>query len=213
LDIERSVNAFLQARGPTARYASFDYCFNHFQSYREAGAAQLASPDVIELSCLHLGFFLASWGMLRGSSDLLQRSLKYLEPPVTVLASASSDVWGIDAHNYSENRIDLLMETAKQLKSALPGGASDTLVTKIMLGVFGSVPAFDTYFKKGFQVATFGRKSLRKVGRFYRENAEAIESHRVLTLDFHSGAATRRRYTRAKVIDMIFFVEGGSPTP
>jgi len=59
-------------------------------------------------------------------------------------------------------------------------------------------------------VGGFSKKSLRKVARFYQDNAEAIEAHRVPTLDFASGEETTQKYTRAKVIDMIFFVEGGS---
>jgi hypothetical protein len=35
-----------------------------------------------------------------------------------------------------------------------------------------------------------------------------IDRHRTPTLDFDTGMPTNRRYTRAKVIDMIFFVEG-----
>ena len=35
-----------------------------------------------------------------------------------------------------------------------------------------------------------------------------IERNRVHTLDFDTGLPTERRYSRAKVIDMIFFVEG-----
>ena len=72
----------------------------------------------------------------------------------------------------------------------------------------GCVPAFDTNFKKGFGVATFGRKSLRKIGQFYRDNTALIDAHREMTLDFDTGAPTERRYTWAKVIDMVFFIEG-----
>jgi hypothetical protein len=210
MDIERNLKAYLRAREPTARYISFDYCFNHFQSHRELGRlAELASPSGMELSCLHLGFFLASWGMLRGSAALLKRSIKHYAPLIEVIASVSPNVWEIDAHAYTNESIELLLETARQLRTALPEGASDILVTKIMLGVFGCVPAYDTYFKRGFGVSTFGRKSLLKIAQFYLDNAEAIEAHRVPTLDFMSGSETRRKYTRAKVIDMIFFVEGG----
>jgi hypothetical protein len=77
-----------------------------------------------------------------------------------------------------------------------------------MLGVFGSVPAFDTNFKTGFGVYGFGESSLMRVGRFYQENAELIDRNRVPTIDFDTGTDSNRRYTRAKVIDMIFFVEG-----
>ena len=41
-------------------------------------------------------------------------------------------------------------------------------------------------------------------------NAEVIDRNRVHTLEFDSGAPSPRRYTRAKVIDMIFFVAGGA---
>ena len=70
------------------------------------------------------------------------------------------------------------------------------------------MPAFDRNFKKGFQCSTFGPKALRRIGQFYRDHAEAIEAGREHTLDFDNGQPTERRYTRAKVIDMIFFVEG-----
>jgi hypothetical protein len=209
VDIDRNLKAYLGAREPTARYTSFDYCFNHFQSHHDSGFAELASASGMELSCLHLGFYLASWGMLRGSSVLLRRSIKHFAPVIEVIAAAEMNIWEIDAHAYTDESIHRLAEMDTQIRSALPEGASDILVTKIMLGVFGCVPAFDTYFKKGFGVSTFGRKSLVKVGRFYQDNSEVIEAHRVPTLDFSSGNETTRKYTRAKVIDMIFFVEGG----
>lgn len=91
-----------------------------------------------------------------------------------------------------------------------PCGASDTLATKIMLGVFGNVPAFDSAFKYGFGVSTFGRAALVKIQHFCSENQEIIEKHRVPTIDFVSGEPTQRHYTRAKVIDMVFFIEGSN---
>jgi hypothetical protein len=50
---------------------------------------------------------------------------------------------------------------------------------------------------------------LRKVGDFYESNAEVVDRHLVPTLGFATGQPTDLRYTRAKVIDMVFFVEGG----
>jgi hypothetical protein len=43
------------------------------------------------------------------------------------------------------------------------------------------------------------------IGEFYQEHAGVIESHRIPTLDFTTGKPTHRLYSRAKVIDMIFF--------
>ena len=81
-----------------------------------------------------------------------------------------------------------------------------------MLGVFGCIPAFDQYFKKGFGVHTLSPRSLGKIGTFYEEHAQAIETHRVPTLSFETGAPSARVYPRAKVIDMISSRGGGSAT-
>lgn len=210
MDIEANLNAYLGAREPTGRYTSFDFCHNYFRAHHEDGRViNLADDDAMQVSCLHLGFYLASWGMLRGSSVLLQRSVKHFAPVVEVMAQSPDEIWSIDADDYSDQACSVMFDVGRRVRAAFPEGASDILVTKIMLGVFGCVPAFDSYFKKGFGVWKFGRKALDRVNRFYGENADVIERHRVPTIDFATGAPTERRYSRAKVIDMIFFVEGG----
>lgn len=47
---------------------------------------------------------------------------------------------------------------------------------------------------------------------FYRANAATIDRLRQPTLDFTTGEPTARLYTRAKVVDMIFVIEGGYPS-
>lgn len=209
LDIGGNLDQYLGDRVSTARYSSFDYCFNYFQSHREdRKLSELVEDDNIQLSCLQLGFYLASWGMLRGSAELLQRSVRTFVPVIEAISSAPDEMWDIDAHNYSDENIDLILSFARILRTVLHDGASDILVTKVMLGVFGCVPAFDTNFRKGFEVTTFGRRSLQKIGRFYEENQVIVEERRVPTLDFDTEGPTDRLYTRAKVIDMIFFIQG-----
>ena len=56
---------------------------------------------------------------------------------------------------------------------------SDTLVTKIMLGVFGCVPAFDTNFCTGFGVSTFNERALGLVAQYYADNQAIIDRYRV----------------------------------
>lgn len=208
VNIEAAVERYLRDRAPGARYASFDYCFNHFQQHRRT-VAMWGEPTGMEVSCLQLGFYLASWGMMRGSGELLQRSARHLVPLVETIANVPSAVWDLDLDGYDAEGIELVDRTALDIRSALrPVEASDILVTKVMLGVFGCVPAFDTYFKKGFGVSTFSPGSLRLVGDFYRANASTVDSLRQPTLDFTSGQPTTRLYTRAKVVDMVFFIEG-----
>jgi hypothetical protein len=212
MDIEANLEAFIGDRTPDARYASFDYCFNYFQSFREQNRiADIAAPENMQMSCLQLGFYLASWGMFRGSSTLLLKSARHYEPVIDVIAAAPAGAWDLDVHCYTSGTWPLLRQLDKQIRVAFGhrNGVTPTLATKVMLGVFGNVPAFDTYFKVGFRAATFGPKAFRRLGEFYQEHADVIERHRIPTLDFRTGAPTLRRYSRAKVIDMIFFIEGG----
>lgn len=211
-DIDANVKRYLDRRNPEARYSSFDYCFNYFQSFYETDSVNdLNSPGHLEESCLQLAFYLASWGMLRGSSDLLQRSAKYYRRVINAVTQAPARIWQLDVAGYDDAGIDLLVSTQRQIGTAFLESASPTLVTKVMLGVFGCVPAFDTYFKRGLGVWTFGPSSLTKVRSFYDQHAVSIESHRSHTLDFATGLPTERRYTQAKVVDMILFTAGMGP--
>jgi hypothetical protein len=168
-DIEANLRTYLEERRPTDRYASFDYCFNYFQARREERRiAGLADGVELQVACLQLGFYLASWGMYRGSTILLQRSLAHLAPVIDVIARAPIEAWEIDADGYTRDACESLLEVGGQIRAAFPEGATDTLVTKIMLGVFGSIPAFDTNFKAGFGVYAFGESALMRVGRFYQ---------------------------------------------
>lgn len=209
VNIQANLNRYLyQRQDPSARYTSFDYCYNHFQSHRETGrVAELAGRE-LQTSCLQLGFYLASWGMFRGSAELLQHSARSFVPVIEAVVAVPSEVWDIDVGGYTLDAIEALFEVRGTLRNALPGGRSDTLVTKTMLGIFGCVPAFDSYFKRGFGVSSFSRHTLNLLKSFYDEHAEIIENHRVTTWDFEASHRTERRYTQAKVLDMIFFTEG-----
>jgi hypothetical protein len=209
VDIDTNVREYLRGRSSTGRYASFDYCFNYFQAFHDEGVtAALTSSEHLQESCLQLGFYLASWGMFRGRAELLQHSARSLAPVVEVIATANEAAWTADADDYSAPVRATLVDLYRRLASVLPGGRSQTLVTKTMLGVFGCVPAYDRFFRDAFAAATFGQKSLAGLGAYYEANAEAIDSYCVPTIDFESAQDTDRRYTRAKVIDMIFFTEG-----
>jgi hypothetical protein len=213
LDIDTNIAAYRARLAPTARYASFDYCYNYFQSFREQdNTGALADSRHLQASCLQLGFYLASWGMLRGSSVLLQRSVRNFIPVIQAISEAPSDIWGIDADDYSAANCEAMLDVASQIRNSFPDPASDVLVTKTLLGVFGCMPAFDQFFRKGFAVTRLSSRSLQKVGTFYEEHAAVIEANRVPTISFDTGLSTNRRYPRAKVIDMIFFVVGGGST-
>lgn len=210
--IRAHLGAYFQVPVPAERdrVSSFDYCFNHFQAFRERGeAARLAAPEVLELSCLHLGFYLASWGMMRGSSELLQRSLRHLVPVLEVIAATPDDLWTLDVPDYTPEAGARLLALEEQIRRALGGTreATQTLSTKVMLGVFGNVPAFDTNFCAGSGLRVLSARAVSDLRDFHTRHAGAL-AQPVYTRDFLTGAFTGRRYPQAKLLDMVFFLEG-----
>lgn len=198
-----------------ARYASFDYCFNYFQSFKDK--KEIANDVNMQMSCLQLGFYLASWGMLRGSSFLLQKSALFYKPLIEYIANHCDEIWKIDVSNYTDENIKKLLVCKKEIKKILETGGinetnKDILITKIMLGVFGCIPAFDTYFKKGTGLGVVNETALKVIKDFYlQKDIQAFvlgRTGKTKTFEFKTGDAGKRSYTQAKIIDMIFFVEG-----
>ena len=213
MNILANISKFLGAgqRQPTGREASFDFCFNYFQSFRTKNNIEaIAATENIQLSCLHLGFYLASWGMLR-NSPLQQKSSKHYQQLIENLVQFDRTIWDIDIPDYrNAARMSLLLQFGSMIATSLQHD-SDTLKTKVMLGVFGNVPAFDQFFCPGLGVRSFCGKSLKKIAEFYDANGSEIDSYKIPTLDFLSGQPTGTLYPRAKIIDMIGYVEGGGP--
>ena len=210
-DIDEMVGKFKAKSNPDDRYTSFDYCYNYFQTTDDL------TKDV-ERSCLTLGFYLASWGMFRGSSFLLQKSVKHFEPTIFYISKLDRSVWKIDVDNYDDQNIQTIISTYNGIKERLiiNGNADLTLVTKIMLGIFGFIPAFDSYFGKTFRAIVSGqcgfrrvnKKSLTLIKNFYEANKLVIDnlSSQTLTTDFATGNKTKINYPKAKIIDMYGFI-------
>lgn len=108
-DIEQIVNRFKSQMAPDDRFTSFDYCYNYFFTTNDLYVD-------IEKSCLVLGFYLASWGMFRGSSFLLQKSIKHFEPTIQFISNVDKSVWKIDVDNYNENNIQIIIKIYEEIK-------------------------------------------------------------------------------------------------
>jgi hypothetical protein len=216
-DIETIVNEFKDQSKPEDRYTSFDYCYNYFRT-----SDNLTSD--IEKSCLTLGFYLASWGMFRGSSFLLQKSVKYFQPTIQYIATLDRSVWEIDVDTYNEENVQTIIKIYQEIKNILiPNGNSDlTLITKLLLGVFGFIPAFDNYFGNAFRGIHSGQcgfrtvnvKSLNCIKQFYDENKATIDnlSSKTFTTDFITEKKTIINYPKAKIIDIYGFTKGYKET-
>jgi hypothetical protein len=211
-DIQKIVDEFKSKLTPDDRYTSFDYCYSYF---RTTTPDQLTTD--IEKSCLALGYYLASWGMLR-NSFLLQKSAKHFQPTIQYIAQLDNSVLEIDVDNYSEKNIKTIIEIYTDIKKRiiLNGNMDLTLINKILLGVFGFIPAFDNYFCNSFRDIFDGRCGFRRVNensldcikQFYKANKTTIDSlsKNTFTTDFLTEQNTKINYPKAKIIDMYGFM-------
>jgi hypothetical protein len=213
-DINNVIGQFQVGNNPKDRYTSFDYCYRYFLT--------TSSKDLladIEKSCLVLGFYLASWGMFRGKSFLLGKSAKHYVPLVEYIARLYPKIWQIDVDNYTDENKQIIVSVYNDIKNIVIVNDNShlTLVTKIMLGVFGFVPAYDRYFRHTFggifndcKFTKFNVNSLNHIQIFYQQNQQEIDrlAASIPVTDFISGKPSQFRYTKAKIIDMYGFTKG-----
>ncbi len=193
------------------RYDSFDYCFGYFQNNK----TRLTSN--MEQSCMALWSYLASWGMLRGSSILLQKgNYKALEDTVIVIQQYFNqpqtlpDIANNTRKDYVEKVDKLCKDIEGGLKKRMPQlNPTNTLVTKIILGVFGVFPALDQYFCKTFGGGTSIKGFAGLVWDFYDSNRYKSV---IVGFDFQvksfDGQPSSLKYPVAKLIDMFGFTYG-----
>lgn len=211
MNISHNISLYLGSgqRRSTGSEISFDFCFNYFQSFRRKGNIEaLAANENIEFGCLQLGFFLASWNMFR-NSPLQRRSSKHYERLIKNIVRFDRTIWEIDVPDYRDAaKVRLLLECGDMIARSLEH-STDLLKTKVMLAIFGNVPALDSNFRPGLGVSGFSVESLKKIVDFYEAHSTEIDTHKIPTLDFLTGQPTDILYPRAKLIDMVGYVEGG----
>lgn len=129
------------------RYKSWELCYCEFKKAKD----QTLTGDLQEKLSLHLMGYLASWGMYRGSTQLLKEYNYMVHKDLVpiLLSRESKRLFDIDPLTESENFCKILDSTYKKIEDYyknLDGSGftpTKTLVTKILLGVYGCVPAYD----------------------------------------------------------------------
>ena len=205
---------------PHSRWLSWEHCIGQFaQVFEDLKSGRRAASDIddkqIDCLSLHLAFFLASWGMMRGSAKLLQHDYKVHAPLVRTLL-AYSDLYGKDLSDFSEPQTlarfgalhEAVTEYCKQFSTAKDGKASDTLVGKIIMGTLGIAPAYDEYVKKavkeyGVSQRKFNAKAFGAFAAYFTENFAALTERMT-----KEAQTLCQLYTRAKVIDSLLWFLG-----
>lgn len=182
-----------------SRYKSWEWCYKFFcenrAHYQEIAinseTETVEQKKLLEQFALHLGFYLASWGMYRGSSFLLNHDYRVHIPVVKIiLEDQYNDLLKLDdliktnsrdegsfddelnklsellfknddndkekglyfriraAYKYPDN--PPLLQDEQELTNN-EQYATETLITKIILGTIGCIPAFDRFFIKGLK--------------------------------------------------------------
>ena len=178
-------------RDENGRSRSWEHCYRVFRDARTD-----PSPDCDYLS-LHLAFYLASWGMYRGSSFLLQKDYKVLSPVVEEVLKPEYDcLFGIACADLRESEVQGSLEKLNKYIAAHFGpirdevagrkvvsSVSPVLITKILMGTLGCVPAYDRFFVDGikkYKVTTqeYTPESVRRLVDFYEEHNDRLEEAR-----------------------------------
>ena len=173
------------------RSRSWEHCYRVFRDARTD-----SSPDYDYLS-LNLAFYLASWGMYRGSSFLLQKDYKVLSPIVEKVLKPEYDcLFGIACADLRESEVQGSLEKLNKYIDAHFGpirdevagrkvvsSVSPVLITKILMGTLGCVPAYDRFFVDGikkYKVTTqeYTPESVRRLVDFYEEHNDRLEEAR-----------------------------------
>ena len=232
-----------------SRYKSWEYCYNFFHSVHEKISnknVSLTSPfgecvidgqkwTYKDQLSLHLAFYMASWGMYRGSSFLLQNDYTiYYGVVDTIFEDKYKELWD-DKKLFSENienKISSILNLYKDIQNALYrfkefydtksyfcNDIEDkteynpkflTIITKIILGTIGCFPALDRNFKYGFGISDGSKKS-----DFVEQTIRRVFDLVLNKKEEIEIALKEIKYAELpimKAIDMYYFIKGQEDT-
>ena len=197
------------------RSRSWEHCYRVFRDARTD-----PSPDYDYLS-LHLAFYLASWGMYRGSCFLLQKDYKVLSPIVEEILMPEYDcLFGLACTDVREPEVQLMLETVYDyiadhfdpIREEIAGRkvttpVSPVLITKILMGTLGCVPAYDRFFVDGIKkhkvtTGEYSPESVLRLVDFYEAHNDRLEEAR---RGFEVDGLV---YPQMKLLDMGFWQAG-----
>lgn len=211
--ISRTIEIYLSdvIKDEFHRYKSWDNCYQAFNTI-----------NYNENLPLELAFYLASWGMYRGSSGLLQKNHLIHKEAVSILFSEKCLKLKCSLYNeVTKKNIEEILEVKNKLATYYrscnfskgkddyrPISPTDTLMSKIMLGTLGCVPAYDRYFIGGLKEIgmshfNFNSTSLSELFDFIDDNKFEIENAQQLIKN-----KTKCHYPIMKILDMFFWQIG-----
>lgn len=242
------------------RFKSWEYCHQFFLDNKDKFKGKFIDGVLVknedltpeqksirDLMALHLAFYLASWGMYRGSSFLLNRDYKaHLKAVDIILEPKYESLWNFNPSDeesiesadkllfsQSENNRGIYWRIKEDAYNSIPapesnlsssynspskGVPTDTLITKILLGTFACIPAFDRFFEDGVKISNKNlpedekistnleskqQKSFKAIAKFALNHPDSISS--LINDDNFKGL---KDYPVMKIVDMYFWQKG-----
>lgn len=182
------VNSYIKALNePNHRYLSFEHCYEAFGN----------PENSINSLTLHLAFYLASWGMYRGSSTLLKKDytvhtkiVEYIRP----IALKREEIGSI-------KDVQQIMNELSQKYREVGVESSKILQTKVMLGTLGCFPALDRFFIDGWKMKFKENPTGENIFTFVLDNMNEIKDcQKIVNRDI--------AYPPMKIVDMYFWQLG-----
>ncbi len=219
------------------RFKSWEYCYNEFQNANE----QLKNNRTIDIDTLslHLFVFLASWGMYRASTFLLKKDYKVHYNAVKLLLYGNENankrenykydaLWKMKIDNYRDEKTmrilfdnqDGLVYRLKKIYNnnrieSVKTDVSDILISKILMGTMGCVPAYDGFFKEEVRKikikskkipGKLNKKSIEMLADYYIENEDKLEKIRDnFNSQMDEKYKKKYKYTPMKILDCCFW--------
>lgn len=169
------------------RYLSWEHCYKAFGN----------SGNSVDYLALHLAFYLASWGMYRGSTTLLQKDYKVHYEVVKFIKPIA-----LERESF-QNLVEVqkLMKEIAQAYDKVGVKASKTLQTKVLLGTLGCFPALDRFFIDGWNLICESNPTEENIFNFALEHIHEIEDcQKIVNRDMI--------YPPMKIVDMYFWQKG-----
>lgn len=190
-----------------------------FDTWRE-----LISDEIIEHTGLHIGFYLANWGMFRPNGSLLNKNLQFfMDLAEFLFLEISEEFWDLTLRDFNPNddknskKAQLLYDEAYKKIETFGPNPNDiwtpTLVTKLLMGIWGQCPARDTNFSKGISlylkihpnINLRGRTRIK--GQFLSDMSELVYKNN-WDISGYKTIKGKNPYPAGKVIDMAFYQFG-----
>ncbi len=210
-------------RDPCGDWMSWWHCHKAFCLFMDARVSGgSANAITLDAMALNLAFYLASWGC-----SFLTRKDYTVHAGAIVILLGYRDLKRLPVAGLRDeeirNRVIKLGDALKEYydgvaadvssRSAADGKpktfhASDTLVTKVMLGTLACCPAYDRYFmvcerELGVKKRGFGGRSLADLGEICDQNADALAGFRESL-----GGTAGHRCPDMKALDLLLWYIG-----